>query len=55
VIFDLDSSAGTWVNGKPVRQQALQPGDVILLAGVPMVYGQESQGLGETQEYILES
>lgn len=55
VIFDLDSSGGTWVNGKPVRQQALRPGDVIVLSGLPLVYGQESQGLGETQEYVLES
>ena len=55
VIFDLDSSGGTWVNGKPVRQQALHPGDVIQLAGLPLVYGQESQGLGETQEYVLDA
>jgi len=54
VIFDLDSSGGTWVNGKPVRQQVLRPGDVILLAGLPLVYGQESPGLGETQEYVPE-
>jgi hypothetical protein len=55
VIFDLDSSGGTWVNGKPVRQQRLRPGDVILLSGLPLVYGQESPGLGETQEYVPES
>ncbi len=55
VIFDLDSSGGTWVNGKPVRQQALRPGDVIQLSGLPLVYGQESPGLGETQEYVPES
>ncbi len=55
VIFDLDSSGGTWVNGQPVRQQALRAGDVILLAGLPLVYGRESQDLGETQEYALES
>jgi hypothetical protein len=55
VIFDLDSSGGTWVNGKPVRQQGLLPGDVILLAGLPLIYGQESPGLGETQEYVPES
>ena len=55
VVFDLDSSGGTWVNGKQVRQQALRPGDVISLAGLPLVYGQEPQGLGETQEYIPES
>jgi polyribonucleotide nucleotidyltransferase len=33
----------------------LQPGDVIQLAGLPLVYGQESQGLGETQEYVLDA
>jgi FHA domain/FhaA, N-terminal domain len=55
VIFDLDSSGGTWVNGKPIRQQALRPGDVILLSGLPLVYGQESPGPGETQEYVPES
>jgi len=52
VIFDLDSAGGTWVNGQRVRQQALYPGDVISIAGVPLVYGQETQDLGETQEYI---
>jgi hypothetical protein len=55
VIFDLDSSGGTWVNGKRVRQQPLRPGDVISLSGLPLVYGQESPGLGETQEYVPES
>ncbi len=55
VIFDLDSSGGTWVNGRPVNRQALRPGDVILLSGLPLVYGQESQRLGETQEYTPES
>jgi hypothetical protein len=54
VIFDLDSNGGTWVNGQQVRQQELSAGDVILLAGLPLVYGQESQGLGETQEYTPE-
>ncbi len=54
VIFDLDSNGGTWVNGQPVRQQALRAGDVILLAGLPLVYGQECQGLGETQDYVPE-
>jgi hypothetical protein len=52
VIFDLDSAGGTWVNGKRVTQQTLLPGDVISLSGLPMVFGQDSQELGETQEYI---
>ena len=50
VIFDLESSGGTFVNGKRVYQHALQPGDVISLAGVPLIYGQDSPGLSETQE-----
>jgi hypothetical protein len=42
-IFDLDSSGGTWVNGGRIRQQALKPGDLISLAGVPLVYRQDNQ------------
>jgi hypothetical protein len=51
VIFDLDSRGGTWVNGVRIHQQALYPGDVISLSGVPLVYGQDESGQGETQEY----
>ena len=51
VIFDLDSRGGTWVNGVRIRQQALYPGDVISLSGVPLVFGQDDAGQGETQEY----
>ncbi|MCC6955443.1 MAG: DUF3662 domain-containing protein [Anaerolineales bacterium] len=50
VVFDLDSRGGTFVNGKRVLQQALQPGDVISLAGVPLVFGMEDALLGETQD-----
>ena len=51
VIFDLDSMAGTYVNGAAVSSHILNPGDVILLAGVPLVYGQESIfPMGYTQE-----
>ena len=41
VIFDLDSTSGTYVNDKLVQQQILQAGDVISLGGVPLIYGQE--------------
>jgi hypothetical protein len=51
VVFDLESSGGTYVNGKRVTQQLLHPGDVISLAGVPIVFGQDSPGLVETQEF----
>jgi pSer/pThr/pTyr-binding forkhead associated (FHA) protein len=51
VIFDLNSTGGTYVNDHPVNQMALYPGDVISLAGVSLVYGQEAGGTyGETQQ-----
>jgi hypothetical protein len=42
MIFDLQSSGGTYLNGEPITQAELNPGDVISLAGVPMVYGQDA-------------
>ncbi len=42
MVFDLDSSGGTYVNNLPVKQKELHPGDVISLAGVPIIFGQDS-------------
>lgn len=42
VIFDLNSSGGTYVNSVRVSQQPLYPGDVISLAGIPLVYGEDN-------------
>jgi hypothetical protein len=42
------------VNGKRVNQQPLRPGDVISLAGLPLIYGQEGSQGGETQDFIPE-
>ncbi|GAP05689.1 protein containing FOG: FHA domain [Anaerolinea thermolimosa] len=42
ILFDLNSTGGTTVNGQPVRQWPLKPGDVISLAGVPMIFGIEA-------------
>ncbi|HNT25050.1 MAG TPA: DUF3662 domain-containing protein [Anaerolineales bacterium] len=51
VIFDLGSTGGTFVNGQPVTQHSLSPGDVISLAGLPIVYGREGETSTEpTQE-----
>ena len=52
MIFDLESSGGTFVNNKRITQVTLHPGDVISLAGVPLVYGQDAlTHIDETQEY----
>lgn len=53
IIIDLDSKGGTWVNGIRVNQQLLFPGDVITLAGVPLIFGQEDLPLEETQGYSI--
>jgi hypothetical protein len=54
VIFDLDSSGGTYVNDQRVTQCVLHPGDVISLAGAQLVFGQESsRSLDETQKLTL--
>ena len=50
-IFDLDSTGGTFVNKKRVTQSILRPGDVISLAGVPLIYGQERSSMGNTKKF----
>lgn len=55
VIFDLDSTGGTSVNGQKIHQWVLSPGDVISLAGVPLVYGQETNIMGETDQITCDS
>ncbi len=42
VLYDLDSTGGSFVNGVRVTQSLLYPGDVISLAGVNVVYGQKN-------------
>jgi hypothetical protein len=41
VIFDLNSTGGLFVNGQRTSQSVLYPGDVISLAGVTLVFGQD--------------
>lgn len=43
VLFDLNSSGGTFVNGQRVNQGILYTGDVISLAGVTLVFMQDSR------------
>ncbi len=42
VIFDLNSTGGTFVNGQRTSQTVLYPGDVISLAGVALIFGQDN-------------
>lgn len=41
VLFDKESSGGTYVNGKRVTHTVLYPGDVVSLAGVTLIFGQD--------------
>jgi hypothetical protein len=49
VVFDLGSTAGTFVNGQRVQQRVLVRGDVLSLAGVDLIFGQEESEDDETR------
>jgi hypothetical protein len=53
MIFDLNSSGGTWVNGRRAQQMSLLPGDVVSISGVPLVFGQDQSPEGETQDLMI--
>ncbi|MCC7118955.1 MAG: DUF3662 domain-containing protein [Anaerolineales bacterium] len=42
VVFDLNSTGGTFVNGQRTSQSVLYPGDVVSLAGVSLIFGQDN-------------
>jgi len=44
VLVDLNSTGGTRVNGNVIRQHTLKPGDVITIAGIELIYGQDPSG-----------
>lgn len=51
ILFDLNSTGGTFVNGQRTVQTVLYPGDVISLAGVSLIFGQDtSLGRSATAE-----
>lgn len=58
VLFDLNSTGGTFVNGQRTSQTVLYPGDVISLAGVALIFGQDTppprSDLGVTAPLDLE-
>ena len=41
VLFDLNSTGGTFVNGQRINKSVLYPGDIISLAGITLVFGQD--------------
>jgi pSer/pThr/pTyr-binding forkhead associated (FHA) protein len=41
VIFDRNSTGGTYINGKRISHSVLYPGDVISLGGVTLSYTQD--------------
>ena len=44
VLHDLNSTAGSYVNGIKVKKHSLQPGDVINIATVELIYGEDTGG-----------
>jgi len=42
IVFDLNSTGGTFINGQRTSQSVLYPGDVISLAGVALIFGQDN-------------
>jgi len=50
IIFDLNSTGGTFINGQRATQSVLYPGDVISLAGLTMVFGQDTPPLSASIE-----
>jgi hypothetical protein len=46
MLYDLGSTGGTFVNGQRVQECVLRPGDVISLAGVSIIYGEDEAAPG---------
>ncbi len=49
ILVDLNSTVGTSVNGQRITQSILKPGDVISLAGVPIIFGQGTGNLEQAR------
>jgi pSer/pThr/pTyr-binding forkhead associated (FHA) protein len=47
-IVDMNSTGGTFVNGVKINGQVLDKGDVITLAGIHLVFGQDEFPTSET-------
>ena len=49
VIFDLNSTSGTFINGVRTKKSILKPGDVISIANYPLVYVEDKDSNGTVQ------
>lgn len=49
MVFDLNSTGGTWVNNRSVSQATLESGDVISFAGTLLIYAEETSPGDEDQ------
>lgn len=45
VIYDLDSTGGTFVNNERVEKKVLSSGDIILLGAFPIMFMYEDPGM----------
>jgi len=54
VIFDLNSTGGTFVNNTHISQSPLYPGDVIKLAEYVLIYGEENTEQSNQQDPTTE-
>ena len=57
ILFDLNSTGGTSVNGQRTHQHTLKPGDVISMAGIAMIFGEElrpDEGASDTTRIHLD-
>jgi hypothetical protein len=52
ILFDLNSTGGTYVNGMRITQQQLKPGDVISLAGYAIIYGEDTPPLSGDTDHM---
>lgn len=43
ILLDVGSKAGTLVNGQRIKQHILRPGDVIKIADIELVYGEDTE------------
>lgn len=51
VLFEVGTAGNIQVNGQAATQVTLQPGDVVTIGGIPLVYGQEVPPQSDTQAY----